>query len=230
MSRTLLLAALAALAATSVLAQTVKPATPGALTPKPATAAPKIPKPPGTAPTAANGQPSLGGPLIKGLCLLSEEVVLRDAKVSIAANQRLQQLKDQAQGEVNAARAPIDVDYKTLQADAAKTEGGKPAPADIETRRQAIQARYQAVQNLADQRNREIDATRTKASARLSAELQPVVAAAYRARGCGLLLNRNAVLGGNLGGDLTDEVVKGLDARITSLTFEREILPPAAAK
>jgi len=168
-------------------------------------------------------QPSLGGPLIKGVCLLSEDIVLRDAKVSLAATQRLQQLKDQAQAELNAARAPVDADFKTLQADAPKG----PA-AEIEKRRVAIQARYQVLQDMTDQRNREIEATRLKALARISVELQPVVAAVYKTRGCGLLLNRGAVLGGNLGGDLTDDVVKGLDARITTITFDRENLPAPA--
>jgi len=174
------------------------------------------------APAAPKAQASLGGPLIKGVCLLSEDIVLHEAKVSVNANKRLQQLKDQAQAEVNAARAPIDSDYKVLQADAPKGQA-----ADIEKRRQAIQARYQTVQAMTDQRNREIEATRVKAIERISVELQPVVAVVYKARGCGLLLNRSAVLGGNLGGDLSEEVVKGLDARITSFTFDRENLPPA---
>ncbi len=197
MSRTLA-AAFAALAASTILAHAAEPAPPKA-------------------------QPSLGGPLIKGVCLLSEDIVLRDAKVSINANKRLQQLKEQAQAEVNAARTPIDADFKALQADAPKG-----ASADVEKRRVAVQARYQAVQDMTDQRNREIEATRVKAVQRISVELQPVVAAVYKAKGCGLLLSKSAVLGGNLGGDLTDEVVKGLDARITSFAFDRENLPPPA--
>jgi len=174
---------------------------------------------------AAKAQPSLGGPLIKGVCLLSEDVVLQVAKVSVSANRRLQQLKDQAQAEVNAARAPIDVDFKALQADAARGPS-----ADIDKRKATIQARYQTVQDMTDQRNREIEATRVKALGRISAELQPVVAAIYKAKGCGLLFNRSAVLGGNLGGDITDDVVKGMDARITSFAFDRENLPPPAAR
>lgn len=169
----------------------------------------------------APARPTLGGPPIKGVCLLSEEAVLQQAKAAVAANQRLEQLKAQAQAEVNAARGPLDADLKALQADAAKTP-----PAEVEKRRQALQARYQTVQDLADQRTREIEATRAKVLARLSSEMQPVLAAAYKAHGCGLLFNRNAVLGGNLEGDLTPEVVKGLDARVTSIPFDREVLAP----
>jgi Skp family chaperone for outer membrane proteins len=167
---------------------------------------------------------TLGGPLVKGVCLLSQDAVLANAKAAKAIEARLGQLKDQAQAEVNTARAPVDADLKALQADAARTPA--PPAADIEARRVVIQARYQTLQELADQRNREIDATRTKALGRLSAEMQPILAGAYKAHGCGLLFNRNAVLAGNMGADLTAEVVKGLDAKIITLSFDREILPP----
>jgi len=51
-----------------------------------------------------------------------------------------------------------------------------------------------------------------------------VIAAVYTQKGCGLLLDRNTVLGGNMGNDLTAAVVAGLDARLTSITIQREDL------
>ena len=126
---------------------------------------------------------------------------------------------------MNGQRAPVDADLKVLQADAAKTPA--PPAADLEKRRLAIQARYQPIQELADQRNREILATRQKALDSLSAQMQPVLATAYKAHGCGLLLDRNTVLGGNMSDDLTSDVVKGLDAKVATMTFDRESLPPA---
>lgn len=180
-----------------------------------------------TAPKTGASAP-LGGPLIKGVCFLSKEAVQVNAKAGAAIDARVKQLEAQAQAEVNAQRAPIDADFNTLKADAAKTPA--PSPVDIENRRLALQARFQTVQDLADQRTREIVASRQKAFEVLSAQMQPVLAAAYKAHGCGLLLDRNALLGGNTGGDLTADVIKGLDARITTLTFDREILPPLAKK
>jgi hypothetical protein len=56
-----------------------------------------------------------------------------------------------------------------------------------------------------------------------------LIAQAYGAHGCGLLIDRNSVLGGNKSGDLTGAVVQGLDARITTITFERESLAAAGA-
>ena len=87
----------------------------------------------------------------------------------------------------------------------------------------------QNVERKTRQRSQEIELTREKALARIAGEEQPVIAAVYKAHGCGLLVDRNAILGGNLTGDLTADVVKGLDAKITTITFDRETLPPSTA-
>lgn len=81
----------------------------------------------------------------------------------------------------------------------------------------------------AAQRQQEIDAARAKALERVSAELQPVIAQVYRQRNCGLLVDRNTVIGGNMANDLTPAVVQGIDARIATITFNRETLPAAPA-
>ena len=87
--------------------------------------------------------------------------------------------------------------------------------------------RVQAVQAKAQLRSREIEATREKVLARIADQAQPVIQQVYKTKGCGLLLDRNSVLGGNLANDLTADVVKGLDAKTTSLSFDRETLPAA---
>lgn len=165
---------------------------------------------------------SLGGAPVPGVCLLSQQAILVNAKVGVAVSQRLQQLRTQAQAEVNTDRAPIDADLKVLQAKAPKMK-----PNDLQKDQATLQARYQVVQTKADQRTRQIEAARQKAIQRVEAESQSVISAIYKAHGCGLLLDRNAVLGGNMSGDLTAEVVKALDAKITSLAFDLE---PLAAK
>lgn len=42
--------------------------------------------------------------------------------------------------------------------------------------------------------------------------------------------SRNAVLGGNFSNDLTAPIVQALDAKISTITFDRETLPPATAQ
>ena len=178
---------------------------------------------PAKKPAAAAPGPGLvlGGPQIAGVCLLSQEAMFGASKVGAAATARLQQLLQQAQQEVGVERTAIDNDVKAAQAQAATMK-----PADIEAKRQGFAARMQAWQDKATLRTREIEATRQKAQARIGVEAQSVIAEAYKAHKCGLLLNRSAVLGGNMGGDLTAEVVHGLDAKVTTITFERESLPP----
>ncbi len=175
-------------------------------------------------PAAPAPGPVLGGPVIAGVCLLSREAIFANAAVGKAASARLTELGRQAQAEVDAERAPIDTDLKAFQADQAKL-----TPAQRQTREAALAPRLQAVQAKAQQRGREIEATRAKALERISTEAQPVIAQVYKAKGCGLLVDRNSVLGGNLANDLTADVVKGLDAKIQTITFERETLPPQAA-
>ena len=143
-----------------------------------------------------------------------------NATVAIAATARLKTLSDQAQAEIDAERKPLEAENAAVNA-----ADSKLSAADKQARLASLGARAQALQARANQRSREIEATRVKATQRISQELQPVVAQVYRAHKCGLLFDRNAVLGGNMGGDLTAEVIRGLDARISTLTFDREILP-----
>jgi len=166
----------------------------------------------------------LGGPALPGICLLSQQAVLTNAKVGAAATARLKQIADQVQAEINAARTPLLAEAQTL-----KAQGASLKPADLQAREQSLASRAQALEQTVAQRQREIEATRRKALDRVANEAQPVIAAAYKARGCGLLFDRNVVLGGNMSVDLTPAVVQGLDAKITTITFEREILPTQAA-
>ena len=167
---------------------------------------------------APAGQP-LGGALIPGVCLLSQQAVFANARAGVAASARLKELSDQAQAELNAERAPIEADAKALDAQT------KIKPADKTAKTQALSVRLQALQQKANLRSRELEATRQKALGRIAAAEQPVIAQAYKAHNCGLLFDRGSVLGGNMGGDLTPDVVKGLDARMSTITFDRENLP-----
>ena len=65
---------------------------------------------------------------------------------------------------------------------------------------------------------------------RIANEAQPAIAQVYATKSCGLLLDRNSALGGNFANDLTAEVVQVLDSRLSTITFERERLPQAAAQ
>lgn len=166
--------------------------------------------------------PAFGGPVVPGVCLLSREAVFANAAVGKAVSARIAELTHAAQAEVDQQRTPLEAEAKAL---AAQGDDAKTKP-----RRDALATRWQALQRQAAQGSREIDATRAKALARVADEAQPVIAKVYGERKCGLLFDRGALLGGNFANDLTAEVVKALDARITMIQFERERLDQPSAE
>jgi len=177
---------------------------------------------PALAQTAAPAaQQTLGGPLVPGVCLLSREAIYANAAVGKAATVRLQEIARTAQTAIDSERAPIEAEAKALE--------GQPDNPQTKQRRTAVATRWQALQGKAAHDSREIEATRTKALERIASDAQPVIAQVYGQKKCGLLFDRNVALGGNLGNDLTADVVKALDAKVQTITFERERLPQAAA-
>ncbi len=177
----------------------------------------------GHAAAPAAAQP-LGGQPVPGVCLLSQAAVVANAKVGVAATQRLKQLADQAQAEVNALRAPLDADAKALEGQRATLK-----PADFQAKQQALGGRLQTLQQTAQARSRQIELTREKALGMIASAAQPVIAQAYKAHGCGLLVDRNTVLGGNMANDLTAAVVQGLDAQMATINFDLAPLPAQTA-
>ncbi|WCM28055.1 OmpH family outer membrane protein [Sphingomonas sp. QA11] len=173
------------------------------------------------APTAQG----LGGPVIPGLCLLSRQEVLSTAKVAQAATARLRVLTEEAQKEIDTERKPVEADIQAFNAEQAKL-----SPEQRKTRQESLQARLRPVEEKTRLRGAEIEATRNKAIERISTELQPVVAQVYTQRKCGLLLDRTAVIGGNMVNDLTQAVAQALDAKISTITFNRETVPAAPAQ
>lgn len=168
---------------------------------------------------------SLGGPAVAGVCMLSREAIVANAKVGQAAAARLQQLATQAQAEVDGERKPLEAEVRAFEAEQAKLSAEQ-----RRAKEQALAAKLQPIQTKTLQRSREIEATRAKAMERIAAEAQPVIAQVYASRNCGLLVDRGTVLGGNMANDLTPAVVQALDAKISTISFNRETLPaqPAA--
>lgn len=164
---------------------------------------------------------SLGGPVVPGVCLLSREAVFANATAGKAASARLAELTRVAQAEVEAERRPIEAELRALE--------GQPDSPARKQKAEALNVRWQALQQKAGHVGREVEATRGKAMERIANEAQPVIAQVYGTKKCGLLLDRGSALGGNFANDLTADVVKGLDQRLATVTFERERLPQPAA-
>ncbi|MBD8873369.1 OmpH family outer membrane protein [Rhodanobacter sp. DHB23] len=174
---------------------------------------------------AAPAANPLGGNAVPGVCMLSREAVFAQSKVGQAASERLKSLATQQQQSLETERKPLDADIQAYQQKASTL-----TEAQRQQQGQALQQRMQTFQAQAQQLDQRIQLTRGKVMEQIGQQAQPIVNSTYSSHHCGLLLNRDAVLGGNTTNDLTPEVVSGLDGRITTLNFNLEPLPASTGK
>ncbi|MEW9625778.1 OmpH family outer membrane protein [Rhodanobacter geophilus] len=183
--------------------------------------APVAPAHAATAPAAS----TLGGNPVPGVCMLSREAVFAQSKVGQSASDRLKQLAQQQQLQLESQRKPLDAEVQAFQQkEASLTE------AQRQQQGKALQQRMQGFQEQVNQLDQRIQLTRGKVMQQIGEQAQPIVNSSYNSHHCGLLLNRDAVLGGNTANDLTGDVVRGLDGKITSLSFTLEPLPANTGK
>ncbi|WP_406236387.1 OmpH family outer membrane protein [Isoptericola jiangsuensis] len=161
--------------------------------------------------SAQEASPPLGGPLVPGVCMLSRDAVFTNAKVGQSANTQLQKLAQDGQASIEAERSRLapEMERLGLRADI--------DPAKLSDAQKAGLQKLQALQQKAATLGQSIEAARGRAIADISRQAQPLIAQAYTRHACGLLLERGTVLGGNLGNDLTAEVVTALDAKVTTV-------------
>ena len=211
---TLSAAAAALLCASAASAQAQRPAQPAAQAATPAPAARAF--------TLTNP-----GPAIPGICVVNNNRVLAQSRVGRAYQQRMQQLTAAVRAELTPEETAIQTEGRTLE-----QQRGTLQQAQLQQRVTALQTRVNTFQARANQRARELEATEQRQIGRISNELQPVLNTVYGQRGCGILFDAAAVIAGNPAMDITSAVVTALDARISTITFERESLPqqPAAQR
>ncbi len=172
------------------------------------------------------------GPVIPGVCVFSNEGAVASSAVGKYVDSRLKQIQQQVQAEVQGEAQALKTDEQAYVSQRASLTS------DVQQQRElAFNQREQSLQRKAEIRGREFEATRQKAVARIVNEYNPLLNQSFHARNCGLLLDGTAVLGVNPAMDLTPDVVRQLDAKITQFPFDREHLdqptpgatPPAAA-
>jgi Skp family chaperone for outer membrane proteins len=171
--------------------------------------------------TAAPAAAVSHGPALAGVCYMSTQEALATSTVGKAVNTRMQQLIQQVTTELQPEQTIVQNEAKALQA------AGQSAD---RARVTAFQTRAEALNTKAGQRQRELEATQQKQLARVLQEMDPIAKQVYQQRKCSILLDRDSVMLGNPSMDLTASVVAGLNAKIQTLTFNREVIAaqPAA--
>lgn len=173
-----------------------------------------------TAPAAAPAAPAVThGPALPGVCIFSSPRAVASSQVGKAVDARLKTIIQQVNAELTAERTGLDTEAKAL--DAKKATMAQDA---LEQQASALQVKANAWQRKGQLRQKEVEATEQKALARVYQELDTPIKQVYQSQKCSILLDRESVMLANPAMDITDAVVTALDARIKTLTFDRERL------
>lgn len=171
--------------------------------------------------TAVHAQQSpFGSKSVPGVCMLSRSQVLAGSKVGQVADARLKQLAQQVNAQLEAKRKPLQADVQKFQQGAQSMDATKRA-----SEQKALQQRMAALRNEAQQMNARIQITRSNVTKRIAAQLDPLVTSVYKQRSCGILLDRDNVLGGNAKNDITESVITALDNKMATIAFNLAPLP-----
>jgi outer membrane protein len=176
------------------------------------------------APAASPAAPAVThGPAIAGVCIFSSQRAVGQSAVGKAVDARLKIIISQVNAELTSERTALDNDAKALDAKKATLDQSA-----LEQQAAALQVRANAWQRKGQLRQKEVEATEQKQLGRVYQEMDPAIRQVYQQKTCSILLERESVLLGNPAMDITDGVVAALDARIKTLTFDRERLDQAA--
>jgi outer membrane protein len=174
---------------------------------------------------AAQPPPLTYGPPIAGLCTFSFNQVVAQSKVGQSFANRLKVLAQQVGAELQPQADAINTEKRTLESQASTLDR-----ATLDARQANLELRYQNFEKLNQQRQAEMQATEQKQLAVLQAQVEPIVRQLFQARQCSTLLARDsgAVLVSTPGNDISGGAVTALDAKIQTLTFDREHIDPNA--
>lgn len=163
------------------------------------------------------------GAAVPSVCIFSSAQAVGGSTVGQHVSTRMQQIVTQVNSELQGEKTTIDNEAKAIESARATTD-----QATLQKRAIDLQARFDAWQRKAAQRQREVEATEQKAFMRVAQEMDPVVKQVYQQRQCGLLLDRNAVMLANPSMDITPAVITGVNAKIQTFNFDRERLDQPA--
>ena len=163
------------------------------------------------------------GPALPGVCLYSNSRALEDSAVGKAYAARMQQLQAQAAAEIGGQQTALQTEEKALVAKRA-TLGQQ----QFAQQAKPLADREQALNQQAELRTRDLRYTAARQQQRIGVALEPLVASAYEAHHCSLLLNGDTVMTANPAMDLTPEVTTALNGKMSTITFDRETAPAQA--
>ncbi len=159
------------------------------------------------------------------ILVIDQERLISTSKAGKSVSTQLLKLQEAATKEVEGAMKVVGTEAEALKGKQATME--KTAFA---TEARKIAVKQQNAQGLREIRVRELSIAEQRAMAKISETLRPILKSVVEQRGATILLDRNAVMYVNPDADITDDVLKQLDKKITTVRVVKVDLQAEAEK
>ena len=143
--------------------------------------------------------------------VLDKQAVIRFSKAGQDIARQMQPFVQKTQTSLASQRDALERQAAQLQADTSLSA------ADREKRATALDAKQKALQAEAEQRQQQLTDAIARANGELSKAMEQIVPAIVKQRGANIVLDRAALPQADPAFDITPEVIKQLDARLTSV-------------
>lgn len=168
--------------------------------------------------------PQSSGPVPQAMIVVIDRAgILQRSKVGQDIARQVQAFADQARKDLSARRQALEDESAALQKQAATL-----TPDVRQKRLAALDAKQQAFQEAVQGEDARIQGALRQANMVVAKTMAPILEQVVKEHGADMVLDKRAVIASSESTfDITDEIIKRLDGKLTSVTVA---LPPSSAK
>lgn len=149
------------------------------------------------------------------IVIVNSEQLFAQSKVGQSVRTQIQALAKKLQSEGKTKEDALKAEAKKLGEQRALL-----SEADFGKKVQAFEQKQQDTQRAMQQKSQELQLGSNKARGEIEAAVRPIFADVMKAHGANILLDQSVVLAGGVDLDVTAEVLKALDAKITTVAVK----------
>ena len=149
------------------------------------------------------------------IVIVNTDQVFAQAKVGVNIRQQIQDYAKKLQAEDKKGQEAIQAEAKKLDDQAALL-----SKEELKKKYEALQKKESDHETTMRQKSQELQLGANKARNEVEAAIRPIFADVMKAHGATILLDQSVVLAGGVDLDVTAEVLKALDAKLTTVTVK----------
>ncbi|HEX7775318.1 MAG TPA: OmpH family outer membrane protein [Parvibaculum sp.] len=157
------------------------------------------------------------------IVIVNTEQIFAQSKVGQNVRSQLQTMANKIQSDGKKGEAAIQAEAKKLG-----EQRSLLSEADFQKKVQALEQKQGEFQQTMRRKGQELQLGSNKARADIEQAIRPIFADVMKKNGANILLDQSVVLAGGVDLDVTAEVLKELDAKITTLVVKPVSVPAGA--